>query len=129
MHGRSVLNPMSAHSGVRRIYARERRSCRRLHSGLTKARRYDGEKGAAYGNSPSGTRLSESAKCLVAGGAAFGRLVNPGTGPGIPPIIRLKHGIGRRVTPTCWLHPGIESTALNVRLPMSHFERLWNVRY
>src|ERR1035437_4313117 len=50
----------------------QRRSCPTLHSGLTKARRYDGEYTAAYGNSPSGTRLRESTNGLVTRGAAFG---------------------------------------------------------
>ncbi|MEH2477473.1 hypothetical protein V1282_000830 [Nitrobacteraceae bacterium AZCC 2146] len=54
---------MSAHSSSRRIYARERRSCRRLHSGLTKARRYDGEWEAAYGKSLREPNL-EGAKYL-----------------------------------------------------------------
>jgi hypothetical protein len=45
---------MSPHQGGRRIYAYGRAAT--LHSGLTKARRYDGEDGAAwrppFGNSP-----------------------------------------------------------------------------
>src|ERR1700737_3806289 len=57
--------PCHPHQGDRRIDAGSTTFCPTLHSGLTKARRFDGEYGAADGGTLSGTRLGGGAHGLV----------------------------------------------------------------